>query len=174
MACSLGFHAITFERSTLWRVNSVKNRALAFLLLSGRSDPLCPPQMMSGQPTLEHLHIGFDYEVGLFRYEVGQFYYEVGLFRYEVGQFYDEVGLFRYEVGQFYDEVGLFRYEVGQFYDEVGLFRYEVGLLLVSSPDPFPYAHAREIIGGWRKSEGKGLANRVGLARQLECERGCK
>ena len=45
---------------------------------------------------------------------------------------------------------------------------------LVSSPDPFPYAHAREIIGGWRKSEGKGLANRVGLARQLECERGCK
>ena len=32
---------------------------------------------------------------------------------------------------------------------------------LVSSPDPFPYAHAREIIGGWRKSEGKGLANRV-------------
>ena len=36
---------------------------------------------------------------------------------------------------------------------------------VVSSPDPFPYAHAREIIGGWRKSEGKGLANRVGLAR---------
>ena len=36
---------------------------------------------------------------------------------------------------------------------------------VVSSPDPFPYAHAREIIGGWRKSEGKGLGNRVGLAR---------
>ena len=41
---------------------------------------------------------------------VGPFDYEVGLFGYEVGQFYDEVGLFRYEVGQFYDEVGLFRY----------------------------------------------------------------
>ena len=35
---------------------------------------------------------------------------------------------------------------------------------LVSSPDPFPYAHAREIIGGWRKVEGKGLANRVARA----------
>ena len=43
------------------------------------------------------------------------------------------------------------------------------GCCLVSSPDPFPYAHAREIIGGWRKSEGKGLANRVGpLEPELE------
>ena len=42
--------------------------------------------------------------------------------------------------------------------------RISVCTYVVSSPDPFPYAHAREIIGGWRKSEGKGLANRVARA----------
>ena len=33
---------------------------------------------------------------------------------------------------------------------------------LVSFPDPLLCAHAREIISGWRKSEGKGVGNRVG------------
>ena len=40
-------------------------------------------------------------------------------------------------------------------------------------PRPFPNAHARNEIRWWRKSEGKGLANPVSQARQLECERGC-
>ena len=35
---------------------------------------------------------------------------------------------------------------------------------VVSAPDPFLNAHARKII---RKREGKGLANRIGLARAM-------